>query len=106
MIDTSVLFVGNGLLLMGLSVPLMREQVKPNPFYGLRTRKSLSDSRIWYAANKACGRAFFVAGMATAAAALSTDQSATPQIPWLQLGVMMTSVLAAAVYSLRALARM
>ena len=106
MMNPGLLFLGSGLVLMALSVPLMREQVAPNSSYGLRTPKSLSDPRIWYAANKACGRALFVAGAATSVAALIPISPATTQIPWLQLGVMLSSVLSASAYSLRVLAKM
>lgn len=46
-----LLFVCSGLLLVGLSVPLLLRRIKPNYWYGLRVRKTLSDERIWYESN-------------------------------------------------------
>ena len=48
-------FVATGLLLAGLSIPLIRRRVKPNRFYGFRTPQTLSDERIWYDANAYAG---------------------------------------------------
>jgi uncharacterized membrane protein len=50
------LFVAVGALLVGLSIPLVRRRVKPNPWYGFRTPRSMSSERIWYEANAYAGR--------------------------------------------------
>ncbi len=44
-------FVCAGLLLVGLSIPLLLRRIKPNYWYGFRVRKTLSDERIWYESN-------------------------------------------------------
>ncbi len=41
-----------------LSIPLILQKVRPNCFYGVRTRKTMSDETVWYKANK-----FFGCGM-------------------------------------------
>ena len=41
-----------------LSIPLILQKVRPNCFYGVRTRKTMSDEAVWYKANK-----FFGCGM-------------------------------------------
>ena len=38
------------------SVPLVLGRIPQNRFYGVRTRKTLSDRRVWLAANKLAGR--------------------------------------------------
>jgi len=43
-------------LCIGLALPLMLRRVKPNCWYGFRTRKTLGDERIWYEANAYTGR--------------------------------------------------
>jgi uncharacterized membrane protein len=58
----SVLFGLVGLLFVGLSIPLIRQRVPPNPYYGFRTRKTLSDPKIWYEVNRIQGNDLFVAG--------------------------------------------
>lgn len=47
---------GIGLLMAGLGIPMMLRKVKPNYFYGFRTKKTLSDEKIWYEANAYAGR--------------------------------------------------
>jgi len=58
----SILFAVVGLVFIGISIPLIIRKVPPNPFYGCRTRKTLSDSKIWYEANHGSGIDFCIAG--------------------------------------------
>jgi len=60
-IDT-LLFALVGFLFVGLSIPLSQERVPPNRYYGFRTRKTLSDPKIWYEANRISGHDLFLAG--------------------------------------------
>lgn len=59
----SFLFAVVGLVLIGLSIPLIMRKVPPNSFYGCRTRKTLSNPKIWYEANHISGIDFCVAGL-------------------------------------------
>ena len=52
-----------GLLMIGLSVPLIRRMVAPNPWYGFRVRRTLGDPAAWYEANAYSGRCFLSAGI-------------------------------------------
>jgi uncharacterized membrane protein len=78
------LFVG--FLFIGISIPLILEKVPPNSWYGFRVTKTLSNERIWYAANRVAGFDLMLAGIAIAMTTLITglflDQlgSATSQI--------------------------
>ncbi len=65
-----VTFLLDGLLLAGVSLPLVASRVKRNPFYGFRTPKTLASDAVWYPANRYAGRALFWAGSATAAGSL------------------------------------
>jgi hypothetical protein len=58
-----VLFIGTPALLIALSIPLLQGRVAPNGWYGVRTRKTLSDERIWYAANRGGGRLLLKGGI-------------------------------------------
>jgi uncharacterized membrane protein len=58
----ALLFALVGLLFVGLSIPLIKKRVPPNPYYGFRTKKTLSDPKIWYEANRVSGRDLLVAG--------------------------------------------
>jgi uncharacterized membrane protein len=55
-----------GILLAGLSVPLVLRRVKPNSLYGFRTPKTLSNQRIWYETNAFAGRLSLGLGVAFA----------------------------------------
>jgi uncharacterized membrane protein len=57
-----VMFVGIGLLILLLGVPLAQRRVRPNPWYGLRLRATFADERVWYDANAATGRDMIVLG--------------------------------------------
>jgi uncharacterized membrane protein len=52
-----------GLVIIGVSIPLIFNKVKPNPWYGFRTPKTLSSPDIWYKANRYMGKDMFVAGI-------------------------------------------
>jgi uncharacterized membrane protein len=55
-----------GILLALVSLPLIGNKVRPNPIYGFRTRRTLSNPEIWYADNHYAGIQLFVAGICTA----------------------------------------
>ena len=59
------LYVGAGLLLIGLSVQLIRRKVRPNNWYGFRVRQTLADPDVWYAANAYAGKRLLAVGVIT-----------------------------------------
>ncbi len=65
------LFVASGLLLAGLSVPLIRGKIGPNPWYGFRVRRTLEDPAVWYPANAFAAKGLLIVGLTTAAAAIA-----------------------------------
>ena len=67
----SLLFAAVSLLLVGLGVPLVRGKVAPNTLYGCRTRRTLSDPKLWYEANRSSGRDFLISGAILLAASLA-----------------------------------
>ena len=64
------LFVGSGVLLSLIAIPLMQRRVRPNLCYGFRVRQTLDDPDIWYAANAYAGRRLFWLGLLTIVAAI------------------------------------
>jgi uncharacterized membrane protein len=56
-------YVGAGLLLIGLAVPLIRRKVRPNGWYGFRVWQTLADPEAWYAANAYVGKCLPVVGV-------------------------------------------
>jgi uncharacterized membrane protein len=67
----SILFAVTGLILIGISIPLIMRKVPPNSFYGCRTRKTLSDPKIWYEANHISGKDFCIAGLVVLVSSLA-----------------------------------
>jgi len=65
----ALLFLLVGVLYIGLGIPLLRGRIPPNRYYGARTRKALSDERIWYAVNRVTGRDLIIGGVAVVVAA-------------------------------------
>ena len=48
--------------LVALSIPMLLRRVKPNPWYGFRTRKSLANEQVWYEVNAHAGKQLLIAG--------------------------------------------
>jgi hypothetical protein len=76
-----------GLLFVGLSIPLLRGKVAPNPWYGFRTRLTLGDPDIWYPVNAWGARRLLWLGMATLAAAPAGLLLPEPLLPAFLLGI-------------------
>ena len=70
MIEGAPLFVGAGLVVAGLGVPLWLRKIRPNRFYGVRTSVTLRDKRSWYEVNATTGRDMVVVGILTLVFAL------------------------------------
>ncbi len=70
MVLISAFFIVDGLLLIALGVPLLQGQMPPNSWYGFRTRKTLSDEKIWYAVNRVAGKDMILAGAVIIVSAL------------------------------------
>ena len=62
------MFIFVGLLFVAVSIPLILRRIKPNPWYGFRTPKTLGSEYIWYEANAHSGSLMLVAGLVTAGA--------------------------------------
>lgn len=57
--------VVTGLIISGLSIPLILGKVAPNGLYGVRTAKTMRSPQAWYAGNVFGGKALLVAGITT-----------------------------------------
>jgi uncharacterized membrane protein len=64
------LYVGSGLLLAALAVPMIRRKIPPNGLYGFRVKQTLEHPETWYPANEYAGRCLLWAGLASSMAAL------------------------------------
>lgn len=52
------------------AIPLIRRRFPPNSGYGFRTKKTLSDPKVWYDANEFSGRCLFKLGIAMSLSSL------------------------------------
>jgi len=64
-----VLYLGVGVLMTFLGLPLWRGLVQPNRWYGLRLSATLGSTSTWYAANARFGRILAIIGVAIVVAA-------------------------------------
>jgi hypothetical protein len=64
------LFVSTGLLLAGISVPMILGKIPPNGLYGFRVKKTMENPEIWYPVNAYSGKWLFAAGVVQAVAAI------------------------------------
>jgi hypothetical protein len=51
-----ILFVASGLLVAGLSVPMILGKIPPNGLYGFRVKKTMENPQVWYAVNTYSGK--------------------------------------------------
>lgn len=63
MLLLELIYTLGGLGMSAISIPMIQRWVRPNPFYGFRTRKSLSSPAIWYEINAYSGKRLFIAGI-------------------------------------------
>ena len=56
-------FMVPSIILLIISIPLVTGKIPQNRFYGIRTRKTMSDERIWYASNRFGGWLFILSSL-------------------------------------------
>ncbi len=84
---------GAGIALAGVGVPLLLGKVPPNPWYGCRTRKALSDERVWYAVNRVTGQDLILAGAVIVISALVVFAFGRSLAPDVAAAVMVSVIL-------------
>ena len=65
------LYISSGTLLVILSIPLLFENIPPNPIYGFRVSATLEDRQLWYAANTYASKCLMGAGLTTILGAIA-----------------------------------
>jgi hypothetical protein len=70
MILLFAVFVIGGFGLAGVCYPLTQRKIRPNLWYGVRLKATLTDEKVWYDVNEYLGRRIMIAGVITAFAAL------------------------------------
>ena len=65
------MYVIFGLLLAGLSVPLLLGKIPPNGWYGFRVPSTLYNADLWYKVNRYMARWLLLSGIITVAGAVA-----------------------------------
>ena len=88
-------FVGVGLLLAAMGLPLALRKVRPNPIFGLRTPATMRNETVWYEANARSGWDMVVLGLVVAAAVTGLFLSPVPteSVPPMATGLLVGGVL-------------
>ena len=85
-----------------ISIPLVLRIVPPNLFYGFRTRKTLSNTELWYEANYRGGVNLIVASVVALIARFVFFQMLPPEPAGLfSMGVLAIATLGSAFVSMR-----
>ena len=88
---------------------MLLRKVKPNGWYGFRTRKTLSDPKVWYEVNAVVGGDLVLAGAALALTSILTWDAGLMnlnQVAYLHLAVIALGVGGSTIHGLLALRRM
>ena len=82
-----------GLLTMVLSVPLIMGKIPPNPWYGYRTKRTLTSKEIWYPTNAYAGKWLLGSGLWDLFAAFALKAVRHISAPVYALGVLAVLVI-------------
>jgi uncharacterized membrane protein len=100
-------FVIPSFILLLASIPLALGWIPKNRFYGVRTRKTLSDDRVWFAVNKLGGRLIIVCSLIylSIAAIVPYSSDVTSSNWWIHMAgfvlPLVTSVIVIHIYTKR-----
>jgi uncharacterized membrane protein len=90
------------LITIAIAIPLALRKVPPNLWYGFRTRRTLSDTSLWYEANYRGGVNLIIASVIALIARMIFMQVFEPELAGLlSMGVLAVVTLASAFMSLR-----
>ena len=103
------MYVVFGLLLIGLSIPLLLDKIPPNGWYGFRVPSTLYNPDVWYKVNRYAARWMLLSGIITIVAALLLYNYADLTVDgyaWSLLAVFLLSFLPGLVLSFRYLRKL
>ena len=98
------MFIVTGMLLAGLSIPMILKRIKPNGLYGFRVKQTLENPDIWYPVNSYSGKWLLATGIFQICAAIMLYFIPAISLDQYSLAVLGIFVLAFAiglVYSIR-----
>jgi len=65
-----IIYVGGGLILALISLPLIYGKIKPNSLYGFRIPATLEDPDLWYPVNQFAAKRLLITSLVIIAAAI------------------------------------
>jgi hypothetical protein len=74
------LYAFSGLLLAGLSVPLILHKIRPNGLYGFRVPSTLENPKLWYKVNAYAGWRLLVVGLGSAIGSIILYFTSPPSV--------------------------
>jgi hypothetical protein len=74
------LYAFSGLLLAGLSVPLILHKIPPHGLYGFRIPSTPENPELWYKVNAYAGWRFLVVGLCTAVGSIILYFTSRPDV--------------------------
>jgi uncharacterized membrane protein len=87
---------------IAISTPLVLRKVPPNVWYGFRTRKTLSDTNLWYEANYRGGVNLIIASIIALIARMIFMQMFEPELAgFVSMAVLAVVTVGAAIISVR-----
>lgn len=99
-----IVYVGGGLLLVLVSLPLIAGKIKPNYLYGFRIPAMLEDPDLWYPANKYAAKGLVIVGLVMIGAGIGLycwPGISVDSYAWACLGVFVLTVSIVLVQSFR-----
>jgi len=63
MFTLMLMFIVFGLILAGISIPMILRRIPPNGLYGFRVKKTMENPEIWYKVNEHFGKRLFAASL-------------------------------------------
>ncbi len=88
-----IMFICTGLLLAGLSVPMILGRIPPNGLYGFRVKKTMERPEIWYPVNRYSGKWLLGTGLCLVVASVILAQFPSLALEYYSLGVLAVFVL-------------
>ena|SRR6185295_8008969 len=93
----TLIFCANGLLFIGLALPLYQRRIGPNRWYGFRVPKTMADEGIWFDANETMGKDLIISGGIMILAAITIHLGCASllqidQLAYLNVGVMVAAL--------------
>jgi uncharacterized membrane protein len=104
-----IVYVGGGMLLVLISLPLIAGKIKPNYLYGFRVPATLEDPDLWYPANKYAAKGLLIVGLVMIGAGICLSYwpgISVDSYAWACLGVFVLSFSIVLVQSFRYIRRL